>query len=78
MNHKAIAEKLIELAESLLTEGTYGAKKTKRQRWMTEYEKLMLAMGKAQPGKMDWDTASYFYLSGLSPSDAANKYKGGG
>ena len=52
--------------------GTAG--QVRRQRWMRDFEQNVLALDYRYTGHIDWDTASHFFFSGKSPSDAAQQY----
>lgn len=50
-------------------------KQDKRAAWMAEYERELVRVHPELAGKIDWDTAAYFYLHlGGSPIAAAQKY----
>jgi hypothetical protein len=44
------------------------------QRWLAEFERLVVNARPEQAGKIDWVTAAYFNNSGLEPLQAASKY----
>jgi len=44
-----------------------------RQAWLRKYEALIVSNQPQQTGKIDWDTAIYFYQSGLSAEEASVK-----
>lgn len=48
------------------------AKKAQRQQWLARYESLLVEAVPALAGKVDWDTANYFYNRGSTATDAAN------
>lgn len=45
----------------------------RRAIWMRDYERLVVARFPSFVGRIDWDTATFFYRSGYTPQDAANK-----
>jgi hypothetical protein len=48
--------------------------KSKRPQWMAEYEKELTNILPHMHGKVDWDTATYFFNQGLHPKEAAIKF----
>jgi hypothetical protein len=50
--------------------GTMGAE---RAEWMKGYETLLKKRGDHQAGKVDWNTATYMYNTGISPEQAVKK-----
>lgn len=48
--------------------------KSKRPQWMSEYEKELTNILPHLHGKIDWDTATYFFTQGIPPKDAAHKF----
>lgn len=50
----------------------YG-KQNKKQKWMAEYQKLLVEKRPEMVGRVDWATATYLYNQGYNPEDAANK-----
>jgi hypothetical protein len=54
-----------------------GFPKSKRPQWMAEYEKELVRLKPELRGKVDWDTAAYFFLSGVPPKEAAQKHATG-
>jgi len=44
----------------------------KRQQWMAEFERLTVQRSVYGPGKVDWDTAAYYFNTGMSAWDAAS------
>lgn len=49
-------------------------KATRKEKWMREFSDFVYLLDASVKGKVDWDTATYLYNTGLTPSDAANKY----
>lgn len=50
-----------------------GGMGAERSSWMATYEKLLGKRGDHQAGRVDWDTATYMYNTGLSPEQAVKK-----
>ena len=51
------------------------SKAQKQQFWMAQFEKSVLAIKPELAGKIDWtDGPYYFFLTGLSPEEAAHRY----
>jgi hypothetical protein len=48
--------------------------KSKRPQWMGEYEKELTNLFPHMHGKIDWDTATYFFNQGFHPKEAAQKF----
>jgi hypothetical protein len=46
--------------------------KKKREQWMAEFEKLAVERSIYSPGKVDWDTATYLFNTGISAWDAVS------
>lgn len=44
-----------------------------RAQWMQDYEHLVVSSRPEQAGRIDWDTATFFYNSGYSPEMASAK-----
>ena len=42
----------------------------RRSRWFREYEEISVRSGIYDPGKVDWDTATYLLSTGRSPREA--------
>jgi hypothetical protein len=56
--------------------GAAGGRKAKqRAAWMTKFQDAAVKLG-AHPGKLNWDSASYLFLQGTRPEDAAQKIHG--
>lgn len=49
------------------------SKADQRAQWMAEYERLVVAAKPELTGRIDWDTATYLYLSGVSVTAAAQR-----
>lgn len=49
-----------------------GEKKSQAE-WMKAYETLLSKRGDHQAGRVDWDTATYLYNTGVSPEEAVKK-----
>ena len=43
-----------------------------KQKWMMEFEKFTVERSVYAPGKVNWDTATYYFNTGMSAWDAAN------
>jgi hypothetical protein len=48
--------------------------KSKRLQWMGEYEQELVKLQPHMRGKVDWDAASYYFLQGIAPKEAAQKH----
>jgi len=48
--------------------------KSKRPQWMGEFEKEVVKLAPEKRGKVDWDAASYYFLQGMDPKEAAHKH----
>ena len=48
----------------------------KKAAWMASYEKFLSKRGDHQAGRINWDTATYLYTTGVSPEQAVNNLKG--
>jgi hypothetical protein len=49
--------------------------RNRRQRWMANFETAILALRPELAGKIDFEnTGTYFFNSGFSASDAAERY----
>ncbi len=46
-------------------------KKQNKATWMKKYEALLKQRKDYKPGRIDWDSAVYFYTQGKSAEDAA-------
>ncbi|HFD86892.1 MAG TPA: hypothetical protein ENJ35_04355 [Gammaproteobacteria bacterium] len=44
-----------------------------RKEWMRDYEQLMISANLAEPGKVDWDTAFFYFNQGWTPASAVEK-----
>lgn len=44
-----------------------------KQRWMNEYDRLVVLKCPELAGKIDWDQATFFYNSGYTPLEASAK-----
>jgi len=44
-----------------------------KQQWFKDYDALVVEGNPAAAGKIDWDTATYLYNTGLTPAAAAAK-----
>ncbi len=42
--------------------------------WFEQYEERIVTAFPAMRGKVEWDTATYFYNEGLSADEAATRY----
>ena len=51
----------------------YPTKQDRKATWMQAYEQRILVDRPEQSGRLDWDTATFFFNSGLSPEEAAVK-----
>lgn len=51
---------------------TYGSKV--RETWMREFESAVLAARPELSGRLNWDSAAFFYNSGISAIQAAARY----
>jgi hypothetical protein len=45
-----------------------------RSIWMISFENFVICLLPEQRGKVEWDSAVFFYNSGLTPLQAADKY----
>lgn len=43
----------------------------RKQAWMLHYELTLNALVNRTIGRVDWDTATHFYNTGYTPTDAA-------
>lgn len=48
--------------------------KSKRPQWMAEYERELVKLKPELRGKVDWDTATFFFVKGYDPKRAAQEY----
>jgi hypothetical protein len=46
----------------------------KREVWMRQFENRVLALAPQHAGKIEWDSATYFYNTGVHPYEAAKRY----
>jgi hypothetical protein len=49
-------------------------KEAAKAKWMTEFEKSVTRLNSKLSGKIEWDSATYFFNSGKNPTDAAEQY----
>lgn len=42
--------------------------------WLAAFERSVVELGSAHRGKIDWDTAKYYFYTGMPAPDAAAKY----
>ena len=54
----------------MIDERRRGGMEAERSNWMAAYEKLLAKRGDHQAGRVDWDTATYMYNTGISPEQA--------
>lgn len=45
-----------------------------KAKWMKEFYEFVVALDKKHQGKIDWDTATYFFNEHIKPQDAAKRY----
>lgn len=45
-----------------------------RELWMRRFEDCVIARKPGASGKIDWNTATFFYNSGMTPELAAHRY----
>ena len=45
-----------------------------RRNWYAKFESLVVDAAEKHRGKIEWQTAIFFYESGMSAEDAAKKY----
>jgi hypothetical protein len=48
--------------------------KNKRPQWMAAYESELVKLMPDLRGKVDWDTAAYYFLKGVGPKEAAAEF----
>ena len=48
--------------------------KNKRPQWMAAYEQELVKLMPDLRGKVDWDTAAYYFLKGVAPKEAAAEF----
>lgn len=48
-------------------------KAAKRAQWMAAYEDELVKLKPELRGKVDWNTATHFFLQGMDPKAAAEK-----
>lgn len=48
--------------------------KNKRPQWMAAYEAELVKLMPDLRGKVDWDTAAYYFLKGVDPKEAAAEF----
>jgi hypothetical protein len=46
----------------------------RRQKWMQAFESAVVSVREELSGRIDWDTATYFYHQGITPEVAAQRY----
>jgi hypothetical protein len=45
----------------------------RRQEWMAEFERIVIAAKPELAGRLDWNTAIFFFNSNLTAEDAATR-----
>jgi hypothetical protein len=43
--------------------------------WLAAFERNVIELDPTQCGKINWDTAKYYFYTGIPASEAAAKYK---
>ena len=46
----------------------------KREVWMRQFENRVLTLAPQHAGKIEWESATYFYNTGVHPYEAAKRY----
>ncbi len=46
----------------------------RRQKWMADFEFIVTKARPELAGKIDWNTATFLFNSGLGPIEAASRY----
>jgi hypothetical protein len=46
----------------------------RREQWMTDFQRAVVALDPAFAGKINWDAASFQFTSGRTPQDAATLF----
>jgi hypothetical protein len=49
-------------------------KEVLKEKWMVEFERRVVSIGEKHRGKIEWAEAAFFFNSGKTPSEAAQKY----
>lgn len=50
------------------------SKAAKRAQWMAEYEQELIKLHPELRGKVDWDTATFYFFKGFTPKRAAEDF----
>ena len=64
---------LLERIDMFIIDERRGVNSNERSNWMKGYEDLLKKRGDHQAGRVDWDTATHMYNTGISPEQAVKK-----